>query len=73
MRQLLVFVESYIVDNSNKDTRTNMICKHLPFVILRWAADAFFWLPDFGDSPSFLCCFKEYNLIIIMILSGLVN
>lgn len=36
-----------------------------PFVILSCAADAFFWVPALGDSPSFFACFNENNLIIV--------
>lgn len=37
----------------------------LPFVILSCAADAFFCVPAFGDSPSFFACFNENNLIML--------
>lgn len=36
-----------------------------PFVILSCAADAFFWVPALGDSPSFFACFNENSLIIV--------
>lgn len=37
----------------------------VPFVILSCAADAFFCVPDLGDSPSFFACFNENNLIML--------
>lgn len=42
-----------------------LLTYYLPFVILNWAADAFFWFPTLGVSPSFFCCFKENSFIIV--------